>query len=745
MKKIWLLFYFLAFSGFCTLLTSVYLKHDELENRLQTEQRYVTQLFSSYISSAFFQFETMLDLISYEYSFQQSLKIRAIDDILARSPLLIGFALFNTDGTLQSSSRNLQKVNFPNLLTNNKTKQWFQQALQQNRMTIGGPYYLNSLKKWVVPIRKRIINSEGSVVGVIASGLDLQALSMQWTDGSNGQRTLQAITDNGFFRILRTNTPLNKYEKIYNTPIEEQITKKIKQQLALKKLTFDDLRKSEKSVQLQFTQGDQKRYSTILYNAKQQLWISVIESNYSLQQNFIAQITPYFIFYLIFLMIIFFLFKWIVHIEQNKIAELTYRAEHDLLTGLYNRTILKNRDLKYHKKSQPFSLLYIDLDHFKGINDSYGYSYGDSILVEVSKRIKRTLIAPNGTAIRLSADEFIVLIDSTDRVLIEEYSNTLLVEIAKPYIVNNNDFKISASIGITQSPKDATGMETLISYANNSMLIAKKTKNNCVFFSEKIHQQLIKNIEIEQALHSAISKGEISLVYQPQLDNQHQLCGVEALVRWNNESLGFIPPNQFIPIAEDSGLMPELGAYIMNRAMSEISKLQYKKEKAFQLSINVSAKQFVQLNFFEALIDCLTCYKSPYLKITIEITESLFIDNIERLLPIFQKMKDENISLSLDDFGTGYSSLSMLRNVPIDELKIDKSFVDHIVNNKSDRAMAASIITMGKNLGMTVLAEGVEDKQQAEILQAAGCDLYQGYYFSKPLNLADLEGFIDSL
>lgn len=374
-----------------------------------------------------------------------------------------------------------------------------------------------------------------------------------------------------------------------------------------------------------------------------------------------------------------------------------------------------------------------------------GYSYGDVVLIEVSKRITLSLNNIKSTEIRLNADEFIILVYSVDREFIENYTTNLLEKIRKPYTVNNNDFKISASIGIVQSPKDAMGIETLISYTNNSMLIAKKSKNQYLFFSEKIHQQLIKNIEIEQALHTAINKNEINLVYQPQLDNQQQLCGVEALVRWNNESLGFIPPDQFIPIAEETGLMPELGAYIMNKAMAEISQLQYKKKKAFQLSINVSARQFVQLNFFESLLHCLANYKSPYLAITIEITESLFIENIERLRPVFKKMKNKNISLSLDDFGTGYSSLSMLRNVPIDELKIDKSFVDHIVTNNNDAAMVASIINMGKNLGIAVLAEGVENKQQVTILQNAGCDIYQGYYFSKPLNLLDLEKYIDTL
>ena len=674
---------------------------------------------------------------------RKTLKINIVDNILARNPLLVGFSLFNIDGTLKYSSSNLQALQNTNLLINNNT-QWFQETLHQEQMIISNPYFIKPLKRWIIPIRKRIVNTQGEIIGVIVSGLDLKALSTQWNDDANGQRILQATLDKSNYPILRTNTAQNKYQQQYSSPVAQQSITKLEEQLALQQLSLNDLRKYGGTAKLQLDEK-QSAYVTLLFNNKLKLWISATESDYTLQEKLKPQLIIYATFYFLFLIVIYFLFKWIVRIEKTKISELTYRAEHDLLTGLYNRSILQNKKLKYHKQQQTFSLLYIDLDHFKGINDSYGYSYGDTILIEVSKRIKNSLNNTKDTAIRLSADEFILLIENTDREQVEQYCKILLADINTPYIVNNNDFKISASIGIAQSPRDATGMETLISYANNSMLIAKKTKNHAVFFSEKIHQQLIKTIEIEQALSNAIGKNEITLAYQPQLDNNNQLCGVEALVRWHNDKLGFIPPDQFIPIAEEKGLMPELGDYIMHKAMAEISALQLKKEKAFQLSINVSARQFVQLNFYESLSNCLACYKSPYLDITIEITESLFIENIERLLPIFQKMKEDNISLSLDDFGTGYSSLSMLRNVPIDELKIDKSFVDHIVNNKNDCAMVSSIITMGKNLGMTVLAEGVENKQQATILQDAGCDIYQGYYFSKPLNLVDLEKYIDTL
>jgi len=744
LKKTWLIFYILAFSGLITLITVTFLRYAELEKNLKTEQLYMTQLFDSHISSAFFQFETMLDLIGYEYTFQKNLNINVIENVLNKSPLLIGFSLFNTDGNPKFLSRNLQSIYLSNLLLDTSTEQWFKKTLTQKTVNIGPPYFHQLLKKWIVPIRKKITTSQGKVLGVVVSGLDIETWSSQWQHSSNKRLTLQATLDGSFHHILRTNIPSEMYGKFYGKPIPKEKLEKLKQQLVHKEITPNKLRNSGEAFQLT-TVNKQKIYSTIYYNKKLSLWLSTFESDRSLRQKLILRTIIYSIFYLVFLVVIYSLFRWVVSIEKDKMTELTYRAEHDILTGLYNRSILKNKNLKYNKKNHHFSLLYVDLDHFKGINDSYGYSYGDAILVQVSKRINKGLETVKGTAIRLSADEFILLLENTDRPKIEEYCNTLLADINTPYIVNNNDFKISASIGIAQSPADSSGMETLISYANNSMLIAKKTKNNFVFFSEKIHQQLIKNIEIEQALYNALSKNEINIVYQPQLNNQGQLCGVEALARWNNDKLGCIPPDQFIPIAEETGLMPELGTYIMNKAIEEISTLQSKKKKSFQLSINVSARQFAQLNFFETLLDCLTCYKSPYLAITIEITESLFIENIERLLPIFQKMKKENIFLSLDDFGTGYSSLSMLRNVPIDELKIDKSFVDHITLNKNDCAMVESIITMGKNLGMTILAEGVEDKQQLAILQNAGCDIYQGYYFSKPLNLANLEQYIDTL
>ena len=400
---------------------------------------------------------------------------------------------------------------------------------------------------------------------------------------------------------------------------------------------------------------------------------------------------------------------------------------------------------KFKKQQKHFSLLYIDLDNFKNINDSFGHQYGDILLKEVSRRLQKSLDYLPGTLIRYSGDEFILLVETSNKEMVRNFTITLLNDLSKFHSIHDTSFSVTSSIGITRYPEDSKSLDTLISYAENSMAIAKKVKNQYLFFSQKVHQQLIKQAQIEQALHHAIDEGEISMVYQPQLDHQQNLYGVEALVRWHSKELGFIPPTVFIPIAEETGLMPKLGQHIMNTAISEIAALQKRTGNVFSLSVNVSVRQFVQVNFFESLIASIQDYGSTTLPITIEITESLFIESLEVLLPIFMQMKKHNISLALDDFGTGYSSLSMLRDAPIDELKIDKSFVDHIHSNKTDQAMVKSIINMGKNLNMRVLAEGVETAEHVKLLEDSGCDLFQGYYFSHPLKLQELEVFAEQL
>ncbi len=471
-------------------------------------------------------------------------------------------------------------------------------------------------------------------------------------------------------------------------------------------------------------------------------------------------------FYALLIVTIFTLFRWIIKNESNKIAELTYNAEHDVLTGLANHTVINKHFIEMQRgKQTPFALLYLKLDNFNNINKAFGHSYGQLILTQAAKRIEQSLmpceqhsaqerrifcpktgkpclVGLNTLAIRYSGDEFVIFIESDNRDEIAECAKLILKNIAQPYVTNRSEFKVSASIGIACFPDDALEIETLLSYADSSIERAQKRRNQYQFFSQNNYNQLTRNIEIEQSLRLAMENKEISLVYQPQLDREQKLFGVEALVRWHSEKLGFVSPDLFIPIAEKAGYMPQLGLYIMHQAMKEIATLKKQEGVALQLSINVSVRQFMQGDFMKKLLEACTFHAIDPATITIEITESLFIERLDRLLPVFNKMKAHNMTLSLDDFGTGYSSLSMLKKVPVDELKIDKSFVDHIVTHHADNAMVETIINMGKALGMKIVAEGVEDGQQGELLKKAGCDIFQGYYFSKPLALEELRIFV---
>ena len=739
-KNIWLLFSLLLFIGTILLVAAFYHEYNNILNDTKNDQLYLTKLHQDRLNSLFHEHEILHNLIAHEYLDNQNFTYKKFDTVLSLNPLLVDIWIFSADGELLLST--LPDVAFPNLTQNKNTQQWFQETLNSDSMVIGRAYLLESINKWILPVRKKIIDKNGNIVAVSSTGIDLTMLHRQWSKEYNDQNTIQATLDNSAFRILRSDLTTEQYPDYYGNSLPSNIL--FSQNIAQLKaqLNAKSTANSEPFIQGIAPAKTGKVLYTLNYNEHYRFWMSTELPYQLVLQKIYKHYIFYFAFYLLLITLIFTLCYHINKIEKLKIDEITYKAEHDTLTKLPNLSLLNKHFYKLQKQAEtPFALLYIDLDNFKNINDMFGHSYGDKVLIEVAKRISKSLAMYKGVAARFSGDDFVVFLESENKEEIAEYATLLLKNIAFPYLIDNNTFKISSSIGIACFPDDASNIEPLLSYTDNSMFMAKKRKNNYLFFSKEIHHQLIRNTEIEQALRNAIENQEISLVYQPQLDRENKLFGVEALVRWNSKKLGFVAPDIFIPIAEKTGLMPQLGLYIMHKAMQEITALKKREGLTFKLSINVSVKQFMQIDFIEKLMRACTYHTTDQAAITIEITESLFIENLDTLLPIFNEIKEHGISLSLDDFGTGYSSLSMLKKVPIDELKIDKSFVDHITEKQTDKEMLKSIIAMGKNLGISVLAEGVETQEQVEILQQANCDLFQGYYFSKPLSLNDLATF----
>ncbi|MBT4195100.1 MAG: EAL domain-containing protein [Gammaproteobacteria bacterium] len=476
-----------------------------------------------------------------------------------------------------------------------------------------------------------------------------------------------------------------------------------------------------------------------------QLWAMTLLPQSRLVEHLNTSIIQHVIIFILVFSIIYFLFLYINRIEQAKRRQLINQANQDFLTGLSNRLYLKYAEPKWVREgAEPFSVIFMDLDNFKNINDSYGHSYGDLILKQVAKRLV-SIFNDEGLVCRQGGDEFIILYKKVKQKNLDKIAIKVLAEISKPYNIENYKFTIGASIGICRYPADGDSFDSLFSAADTAMYQAKYSKSNYFIFTRELKEQIYQTSQIEQALHIALKNHEFHMVYQPQIASKGALYGVEALVRWSNPELGLIPPDKFIPIAEDSGLILELGHFIIDQSIKDIAKLSNINDSIdLQLSINISVRQFLEFGFLDRLKNSLLSHKFPSRQLTLEITESIFIDDFDYMLPLFQEIRSLGIKISLDDFGTGFSSLSMLKNLPIDELKIDKSFIDNISNNTQDRAMVINILNIASNLGLKVVAEGIELPKQAEMLSDFKCDIQQGYFYSRPVKLLELEQYCSS-
>ncbi|KOA19435.1 phytochrome-like protein cph2 [Clostridium homopropionicum DSM 5847] len=438
--------------------------------------------------------------------------------------------------------------------------------------------------------------------------------------------------------------------------------------------------------------------------------------------------------------------------KRKKNEETIYNlAYYDTLTNLPNRTLL-NKMLEKELtnsilNSSKLAMLYMDLDNFKSINDTFGHSFGDKLLIEVTRSFNN-LLEYNMTLSRLGGDEFMILIPKINNNLsATRLANKILKTLYRPFNINGNSVFVTASIGIVTYPDDGTNIQSLLMNADTAMYHAKaQGKNNFQFFSKELNDQIVKKTELEKTLRFALlnkKEKEFTVYYQPQVraDNS-ELIGLEALVRWNHPKLGFIPPSQFIPIAEETGLIKEIDEYVLRTACNQLIEWQRKGYNIVPVSVNISANQFKHKSLFEKIRNILSETNLSPQWLHIEITESATIDDINQTIKILNNFKSIGLKVHLDDFGTGYSSLNHLKSLPINTLKIDKSFVDQIAYREQEKAIAHTLIQLAHNLNMEVIAEGVETQEQLAVLQAQHCDGIQGYFFSKPLPPDQLESLL---
>ncbi|MBI1879990.1 MAG: EAL domain-containing protein [Chloroflexi bacterium] len=443
-----------------------------------------------------------------------------------------------------------------------------------------------------------------------------------------------------------------------------------------------------------------------------------------------------------------------IAIEHHQLADqLAHQAQHDALTGLPNRPLFEDRlqqAIAHARRNRCLvGLLYIDLDRFKQVNDSLGHAAGDVLLRQVTERL-RSYLREEDTLARIGGDEFtIVLTELQGPQAAATIARRILEILTSPFTIRGQELIVTTSIGISLYPTDGNEADELLHKADNALYRCKQEgKNSYRFYTSEIGELVHEQLLLRYQLRDGLEGGEFLLYYQPQLKvSDGRLVGLEALLRWNHPELGLVSPAKFIPIAEENGLIVPIGAWVLREAGRQNRAWQQAGYPALRIAVNVSPLQFAQSNFVETVIETLaqTGLESKWLQL--ELTESLLMQDPQEVAAKLARLRALGVVIAIDDFGTGYSSLSYLRQLPIDTLKIAQPFVHEIGINfqdtHSDEAIIIAIINLAHNLGMHVVAEGVETEQQLEFLRRVGCDEMQGFLFSHPLPAHEFEKLLE--
>ena len=441
----------------------------------------------------------------------------------------------------------------------------------------------------------------------------------------------------------------------------------------------------------------------------------------------------------------------VTEIKQAE-ARILHLAHHDTLTQLPNRVNLVSRleqaMAQARRDGAELAMLFIDMDRFKNINDTLGHQVGDGLLVEVGQRL-RALVRDSDIVARLGGDEFVLVLTGVGRrggSAADSVARKLLADLGRPYLVAGHELHSTPSIGIGLFPTDGQDTDTLMKNADTAMYQAKAAgRNNFQFFTPAMNEARAERLALEVGLRCAIEKRQLSVHYQPQVDlASGRIVGLEALLRWQHPELGWIPPLKFIPIAEDTGLIERIGAWVLEQALMQVARWRASGHDKLRVAVNLSAQQLRHDGLVLQVAQALQRHGLPGQALELEVTESTAMQDPARTAALLRRLRDHGVALAVDDFGTGYSSLAYLKQLPLSCLKLDRSFVMDIEQDANDAAICTATIQMAHSLGLAVVAEGVETCMQLEFLRRLGCDTVQGYYISKPLPVDACTAFLDA-
>jgi diguanylate cyclase (GGDEF)-like protein len=424
-------------------------------------------------------------------------------------------------------------------------------------------------------------------------------------------------------------------------------------------------------------------------------------------------------------------------------GQLEQMAYYDTLTGLPNREKLKMQmKEELSKDGQKLAVLFLDVDRFKNVNDLMGHAAGDTMLQDIGERLCHT-IGDRCFISRYAGDEFLLLYPYHDHDQLRSLADEIVDSFRKPYLVNHNQIYTTPSIGISLFPEDATNEDNLIQFADKAMYEVKSNeKNGYRFFSDIKSDELLRQVKLENDLRRGLEKNEFFIHYQPLVEiHTGEIKGVEALLRWMHPELGLIPPDEFIPLAERNGEIVPLGKWVLRESCKQVKLWHLSGHPEFTLAVNISIRQFKDSEFPTYMSQILQESSFDPTKLELEVTESM-MQNVSESVAFLNRLKQEGVKISIDDFGTGYSSLSMLRQLPVDYLKIDRSFTNELTAVSSNESIVKMIIDIGQSMNMKVVCEGIETEQQLAMLKVYGCEIGQGYYYHRPSSAEDIEKLI---
>jgi diguanylate cyclase (GGDEF)-like protein/PAS domain S-box-containing protein len=437
-------------------------------------------------------------------------------------------------------------------------------------------------------------------------------------------------------------------------------------------------------------------------------------------------------------------------LSERKVFEerLLHQANYDVLTGLPNRLLLFDRLTQAlargRREHRLLALLFVDLDHFKVVNEALGHDGGDRLLIDAAHRLAGA-VSESDTVARFGSDEFVIILpDVVAAAYADAAAHRILSAFSRPFEIGGREFVVTASVGMTIAPTDGDDSQSLLRNADAAVRQAKAVgRNACRFFTPEMNRKVSERLTLESRLRHAVARNELSLVYQPIVElRTGATVGAEALLRWNNPDLGQVPPDHFIPVAEDTGLIMEIGEWVLREACREAGGWAALTGRPISLAVNISACQFRRLELVRTVTEALASAGLPADCLDLEITERLLVENAATTMVILEELHEMGIRISIDDFGTGYSSLSYLKHLPVQTLKIDRSFVKDVPTGPRDSALTAAIVALAHNLDLQVVGEGVETQAQLDFLGTHGCDFIQGYFFSRPLPAPAFRAFL---